>query len=201
MEWWNNGFLVWDFLSYPVLQYSITPVLRYSITPVFRFLGRPHRLARPRTPAFHVGNMGSNPIGDAKYDQGVSSLANPFIFVRWPQSVHLELNLSFCPALGLPLWGVPERGDYTAWSFSSPCVPGAFALSSDFPHPSSDRKQMNVWGHGNGNLRFKPSCRLSLIDFLLLSSGMYCIMGANVTKVIDGLDRFLGGKSRKMISQ
>jgi len=30
---------------------------------------------------------------------------------------------------------------------------------------------------------------------------MYCIMRANVTKVIDGLDRFLGGKSRKMISQ
>ncbi len=26
----------------------------------------PHRLARPRTPAFHVGNTGSNPVGDAR---------------------------------------------------------------------------------------------------------------------------------------
>jgi hypothetical protein len=26
---------------------------------------RPRRLARPRTPAFHVGNTGSNPVGDA----------------------------------------------------------------------------------------------------------------------------------------
>ena len=25
----------------------------------------PRRLARPRTPAFHVGNTGSNPVGDA----------------------------------------------------------------------------------------------------------------------------------------
>ena len=28
-------------------------------------LRRPRRLARPRTPAFHVGNTGSNPVGDA----------------------------------------------------------------------------------------------------------------------------------------
>lgn len=27
---------------------------------------RPHRLARSRTPAFHAGNTGSNPVGDAK---------------------------------------------------------------------------------------------------------------------------------------
>lgn len=27
---------------------------------------RPHRLARPRTPAFHAGDRGSNPLGDAK---------------------------------------------------------------------------------------------------------------------------------------
>ena len=26
---------------------------------------RPHRLARPRTPAFHAGDRGSNPLGDA----------------------------------------------------------------------------------------------------------------------------------------
>ncbi len=29
---------------------------------------RPHRLARPRTPAFHGGNGGSNPPGDAKHE-------------------------------------------------------------------------------------------------------------------------------------
>ena len=29
-------------------------------------LQSPHRLARPRTPAFHAGNRGSNPLGDAK---------------------------------------------------------------------------------------------------------------------------------------
>ena len=33
---------------------------------VSRFVARrPRRLARPRTPAFHVGNTGSNPVGDA----------------------------------------------------------------------------------------------------------------------------------------
>lgn len=26
----------------------------------------PHRLARPRTPAFHAGSRGSNPLGDVK---------------------------------------------------------------------------------------------------------------------------------------
>ena len=29
---------------------------------------RPHRLGWPRTPGFHPGNRGSNPLGDAKYD-------------------------------------------------------------------------------------------------------------------------------------
>jgi hypothetical protein len=29
------------------------------------FDGSPHRLAWPRTPAFHAGNAGSNPAGDA----------------------------------------------------------------------------------------------------------------------------------------
>ena len=28
-------------------------------------ISRPHRLARSRTPAFHAGNTGSNPVGDA----------------------------------------------------------------------------------------------------------------------------------------
>ena len=33
------------------------------------FDGSPHRLAWPRTPAFHAGDAGSNPAGDAIYDQ------------------------------------------------------------------------------------------------------------------------------------
>jgi hypothetical protein len=41
---------------YPLFQNSIIP---------FDFC--PHRLVRPRTPAFHVGNRGSNPLGDAKF--------------------------------------------------------------------------------------------------------------------------------------
>lgn len=28
---------------------------------------RPHRLGRPRTPGFHPGNRGSNPLGDALF--------------------------------------------------------------------------------------------------------------------------------------
>ncbi len=34
---------------------------------------RPHRLARSRTPAFHAGNAGSNPAGDATFPYGSSS--------------------------------------------------------------------------------------------------------------------------------
>ncbi len=33
---------------------------------------RPHRLARSRTSAFHAGNTGSNPVGDAKRFQRVT---------------------------------------------------------------------------------------------------------------------------------
>ena len=55
----NNGILLDFVLLYPLLQYSITPL--------FHFFSRPHRLARPRTPAFHVGNRGSNPLGDANF--------------------------------------------------------------------------------------------------------------------------------------
>ena len=29
---------------------------------------RPHRLAWSRTPAFHAGDRGSNPLGDAKFN-------------------------------------------------------------------------------------------------------------------------------------
>ncbi len=37
---------------------------------------RPHRLARSRTPAFHAGNTGSNPVGDAKRIQQVAAASS-----------------------------------------------------------------------------------------------------------------------------
>jgi hypothetical protein len=37
---------------------------------------RPHRLAWPRTPAFHAGDRGSNPLGDANFFNGLA-YANP----------------------------------------------------------------------------------------------------------------------------
>ena len=33
----------------------------------------PHRLAWPRTPAFHAGDRGSNPRGDANIKKGLSN--------------------------------------------------------------------------------------------------------------------------------
>ncbi len=33
--------------------------------PFDKYRKSPHRLARPRTPAFHAGDAGSNPAGDA----------------------------------------------------------------------------------------------------------------------------------------
>ena len=41
---------------------------RYSGTNAISFK-RPLRLARPRTPPFHGGDTGSNPVGDAKYQK------------------------------------------------------------------------------------------------------------------------------------
>ena len=40
----------------------------------------PRSSSRPRTPAFHVGNGGSNPPGDAKINHGISKSANPFFY-------------------------------------------------------------------------------------------------------------------------
>jgi hypothetical protein len=42
---------------------------------------RPRRLARPRTPPFHGGNTGSNPVGDAIQFKPVSSFADSSNFV------------------------------------------------------------------------------------------------------------------------
>ena len=47
-------------------------------------MGGPHRLARPRTPAFHVGNRGSNPLGDAKLFQGLANRLIPEMHVCKP---------------------------------------------------------------------------------------------------------------------
>ena len=57
----NADFGVWisEFLFVFFLSYSAIRILHSAI-------GSPHRLARPRTPAFHAGNRGSNPLGDAK---------------------------------------------------------------------------------------------------------------------------------------
>ena len=60
LERWNDGFKIIFFKK------IIYPLLHFSNIPLFHFFSRPHRLARPRTPAFHVGNRGSNPLGDAK---------------------------------------------------------------------------------------------------------------------------------------
>jgi hypothetical protein len=64
----------------PLPGRRLAPLLAALIVSVFRCftvgariarsyqasIKRPRRLARPRTPAFHVGNTGSNPVGDAK---------------------------------------------------------------------------------------------------------------------------------------
>jgi hypothetical protein len=43
---------------------------------------RPHRLAWSRTPAFHAGDTGSNPVGDAIRNQGVRQLSlTPLYFI------------------------------------------------------------------------------------------------------------------------
>lgn len=44
-------------------------VVGSSPTRLTKKIVRPHRLARSRTPPFHGENMGSNPIGDAKFLQ------------------------------------------------------------------------------------------------------------------------------------
>ena len=35
----------------------------------------PHRLVRPRTPAFQAGNTGSNPVGDATIEQPLNHVS------------------------------------------------------------------------------------------------------------------------------
>ena len=47
----------WKSLVYPVFHSSNIPLFRLILSP---------SSSRPRTPAFHAGNRGSNPLGDAK---------------------------------------------------------------------------------------------------------------------------------------
>ena len=42
----------------------------------------PYRLAWPRTPAFHAGNRGSNPLGDASTIKGLRIVAPLFLLQR-----------------------------------------------------------------------------------------------------------------------
>ncbi len=69
------GLLVSPFAYYgPLAQLvehlTFNQVVEGSIPSRLTFLSNvyrksPHRLARPRTPAFHAGDAGSNPAGDA----------------------------------------------------------------------------------------------------------------------------------------
>ena len=50
----------------------------------------PYRLAWPRTPAFHAGNRGSNPLGDASIIKGLRIVA-PLFLLRL-----LQNRIIFC---------------------------------------------------------------------------------------------------------
>ncbi len=68
---------------------------------------RPHRLARSRTPAFHAGDRGSNPLGDATYIKAFSVFCWK-LFYSWKyignnDTLHVSSWLSntlTCLALG-----------------------------------------------------------------------------------------------------
>src|SRR5208337_5616911 len=56
---------------------------------------RPRRLAWPRTPAFHVGNTGSNPVGDATKAPSarfVSRIRGPWSLDRTVTTIRLYLD-------------------------------------------------------------------------------------------------------------
>ena len=46
----------------------------------FPLMKSPHRLARSRTPAFHAGNTGSNPVGDASNLKELAFCVSSFSF-------------------------------------------------------------------------------------------------------------------------
>ena len=65
---------------------------------------RPHRLARSRTPAFHAGDRGSNPLGDAKnsfYFKGLEALLlTPLLLCVRPCVLFSEFSSFFINCLG-----------------------------------------------------------------------------------------------------
>jgi|WetSurMetagenome_2_1015567.scaffolds.fasta_scaffold02806_3 hypothetical protein len=61
----------------PPARFSILTTFEALITNLSAF--RPHRLARSRTPAFHAGNTGSNPVGDASEIKGLAK-HKPILF-------------------------------------------------------------------------------------------------------------------------
>lgn len=58
--------------------------LCYHVTAFFTaHRSRPHRLVRPRTPAFQAGNTGSNPVGDASIKKAAGlPFSGFFVLVR-----------------------------------------------------------------------------------------------------------------------
>ena len=55
----------------------------------------PHRLVRSRTPAFHAGNTGSNPVGDANTRTGTEGYPwCPFFFACY-QCTHMGGKIEF----------------------------------------------------------------------------------------------------------
>jgi hypothetical protein len=63
----------------------------------------PRRLARPRTPAFHVGNTGSNPVGDA------TAVNVRYYAFRIEAKVLLAaFAATYCKRVGTRMLGSPE---------------------------------------------------------------------------------------------
>ena len=59
---------------------------------------RPHRLARSRTPAFHAGDRGSNPLGDANKINSLKLSYTEIIFGNNPdiKSFGIKNSRLFC---------------------------------------------------------------------------------------------------------
>jgi hypothetical protein len=53
--------------NYRLLRSNLPFKQRVAGSNPARLIIRPRRLAWPRIPAFHAGDTGSNPVGDAKY--------------------------------------------------------------------------------------------------------------------------------------
>jgi hypothetical protein len=83
---------------------------------------RPRRLARPRTPAFHAGNTGSNPVGDA-----IEASANATDILGQRQN-RTRIALYFAPAPG---GACPENCGTSTIQRSTLLHPDAFAQADN----------------------------------------------------------------------